>query len=80
MVALSLSAKSHEWYPIECCAGYDCAEISENRVSIAATGYLIDGKFTVPYSEARNSPDGHFHACFPTPDYLKCFWAPKPGS
>jgi hypothetical protein len=79
-VALGMSARAHSFYPWECCSGIDCAELSADRVSISAGGYVIDGKFTVPYSETRNSPDGLYHACFPAPDYLKCFWAPPPGS
>lgn len=78
--AFSHQAVSGWEYPISCCAGYDCAELAADRVSVSAGGYVIDGKFTVPYSETRNSPDGLYHACFPQPDNLKCFWAPPPGS
>lgn len=75
-----MSARAHSFYPWECCAGFDCSEISSDRVSVSAAGYVVDGKFTVPYGETRNSPDGQYHACFPKPDQLKCFWAPPPGS
>ena len=80
MVALRLSANAHSFYPWECCSGIDCAEISADRVSVSAGGYMVDGKFTVPYSETRVSPDGQYHACFPNHETLKCFWAPPPGS
>lgn len=80
-----MSALAHDtgkgWaYPWECCADHDCAEISEDRVRTGPQGYVIDGRFIVPPAEVRQSPDGRYHACFPTPDKLKCFWAPPPGS
>lgn len=87
MVFLSAAspAKAHEapsgWsYPWECCSNMDCAEIAPSRVKIGAGGYVIDGRFTVPQSEARSAPDGKYHACFPKPDNLKCFFAPPSGS
>lgn len=78
-------AKAHDagkgWsYPWECCSDRDCEQISETRVRPVQGGYLVDGKFHVPQAEVRHSPDGRFHACFPKPDVLKCFWAPPSGS
>jgi hypothetical protein len=73
-------AHAHSWYPMECCSGGDCAEIAPSRVKTSAAGYVIDGKFAVPYRDVRQSPDGRFHACFPTPEWLRCFFAPPPGS
>lgn len=73
-------AHAHSWYPIECCSGDDCAEIAASRVRVTARGYVIDGKHVVPYGEVRQSPDGRFHACFPTADWLRCFFAPPPGA
>lgn len=72
-------AKAHSFYPWACCSDLDCAPIDASRVKVVSGGYLVDGKFHVPQAEVRPSPDGEYHACFPTPDNLKCFWAPPPG-
>lgn len=82
--ALAPQAKAHEamsgWsYPISCCAGYDCGELTPDRVKPIAGGYLVDGKFKVLQADAMSSPDGHYHACFPTPHYLKCLFVPPMG-
>ncbi len=66
-------------YPVACCSNRDCAEISPDRVKPVSSGYLIDGKHLVPHQDVKRSPDGEYHACFPTPDILRCFWAPPPG-
>jgi hypothetical protein len=73
-------AGAHSFYPIECCSGYDCAPITPDRVKIVEGGYVIDGKFTVPTKEVRRSQDEHYHACFPQPENLRCFFAPPFGS
>jgi len=85
IIVFATSAGAHDtgkgWaYPRECCHDQDCAEINPERVKPVSGGYLVDGKFHVPQAEVRHSPDGRFHACFPTPEVLKCFWAPPPGS
>lgn len=85
MLCGAVTAQAHDtgkgWsYPWACCADHDCAEISESRVKPEAGGYLIDGRFHVPQAEVRFSPDGRYHACFPKPDNLKCFFAPPSGS
>lgn len=67
-------------YPTACCAGYDCAEIAESRVKEAPGGYVVDGKFHVAHSEVKHSPDGHYHACFPNPETLRCLFIPPSGS
>lgn len=72
---------SHSFYDPYCCNGTDCSPISDDRVQVVSTGYLIDGKHHVPLKEARRSQDGDYHACFyPTPDILRCFYAPPMGS
>lgn len=79
MAAAVRASKAHEWYPWECCSGIDCSEISESRVRVSPGGYMVDGEFLVPYAQAKSSPDGNYHACFPKAGGLKCFWAPKPS-
>lgn len=73
-------AGAHEWYPPWCCSGGDCGPLAASRVQLTAAGYVVDGRFTIPLSEARKSMDGRYHGCFPTKDDLKCFFAPPPGS
>lgn len=80
VVAAGGSANAHEWYPWECCSGHDCDAITPDRVKIVEGGYVIDGKFMVPTKEARRSQDEHYHACFPQPENLRCFFAPPFGS
>ena len=71
-------ALSHEWYPIDCCSGRDCSSIPSYRVDRVSGGYLIDGIHFVAERDARNSPDGQFHACFPVnaKSWLRCFFRP----
>lgn len=78
--ALAHTAPKGWDYPWECCHDHDCAEIADNRVTTSPAGYVIDGKFTVPQSQVRQSPDGKYHACFPNPERLQCFFAPPAGS
>lgn len=63
-------------YPWECCHDKDCAEISGSRVKPVAGGYVIDGRFNIAQKDVRVSPDGRYHACFPKPDKMQCFFAP----
>lgn len=67
-------------YPWECCHDRDCAEIAADRVHTSPAGYVVDGRFVIPQSQVRQSPDGRYHACFPNPDKLLCFFAPPAGS
>jgi hypothetical protein len=76
---LAHDAPSGWTYPIECCSGHDCDEIASDRVKAVASGYLVDGKHLIQHADVKQSPDGAFHACFPTPDILRCFWAPPRG-
>lgn len=73
-------AGAHEWYPPFCCSNGDCAPIAGKRVQATPEGFLIDGKFIVPRSQVKDSMDGQYHGCFPTPEKLLCFFAPPPGS
>lgn len=73
-------AASHEWYPTECCSGHDCTPAAPGRIGVTAQGYVVDGRFTVPFAEARRSLDGRYHVCFPAPDTLRCLFVPPAGS
>jgi len=72
---------AHSWYPEECCSGTDCSEMAQSRVKVTPEGYLLDNRQTIPFKDAQNSPDEHYHGCFPATMQGKanCFWAPKGG-
>lgn len=70
-------AHAHDWYPPLCCSGGDCAPLASSRVRPeGAGGYVVDGKFHVIRKDVQDSPDGQYHACFPTSERMACFWAP----
>ncbi|MDB6098303.1 MAG: hypothetical protein JWN58_1006 [Gammaproteobacteria bacterium] len=84
-LALIAWANAHEapsgWdYPTYCCGGHDCGPISPARVRPEGEGgYVVDGKFHVIRKDVQDSPDGQYHACFPTSERMACFWAPLAG-
>lgn len=97
--AAAHQAPSGWFYPFECCAGFDCAAVPSEAVSITAQGYRVtlrpgehpmirdrEWTDTIPYGEAKPSPDGEFHICIRPATHAKaplsriCFWAPPPGS
>lgn len=67
----ALPAAGHDaasgWaYPLSCCSGYDCREVSDAAVLEGPKGYVI--KVTgevIPMTsrKVRPSPDGEFHWC-----------------
>lgn len=66
----------HSWYPRECCsANFDCSPIDASRVVTNHQGYLIDGRYSIPYSGSRLSPDMQFHLCI-IGGRVYCFFAP----
>ena len=74
-------AKSHEWYPPECCSDKDCRELREWEVTEVPGGYQVvsdnsSAIFTIPYKDAKLSPDGRFHKCEGR-SIILCFYAPK---
>ncbi len=79
-VVLTTAASAHDWYPPRCCSGGDCAPLEDKRVkALNGGGYVVDGKFTVLSEHVQMSQDGRFHACFPTPERMECFFAPLRG-
>lgn len=80
LASLVVDVRAHSFYPADCCSGTDCAPIAEARVRPAFAGYMIDGVHYVPMAQVKPSPDGEYHACFPKPETLRCFWAPPQGS
>lgn len=74
-------ARGHSFYDPYCCSGQDCEPISDERVKLVPGGFLLDGRFFIKNDDARQAPDGNYHACFwPTPDALRCFYRPALGA
>ncbi|MGE5509901.1 MAG: hypothetical protein ACM31O_01465 [Bacteroidota bacterium] len=48
LIGLFSPAKAHDWYPIECCAGYDCAPVDK---SVMAGGPYRAGMLPLTPSE-----------------------------
>ena len=89
---------AHSFYSYFCCQGdRDCQPIPTKSVQITARGYLVTlqpnehrmlggvvgpTSYLVPFADAKESPDGGFHACI-LPHNLKeirCLYAPPMGS
>lgn len=64
---LSADARAHEWYPLECCSGQDCApaETVERRPdgSYFVTSRGLSAVIPADYALWRKSPDGQIHVC-----------------
>jgi hypothetical protein len=80
------AALAHSWYPDDCCSDADCRPIASEYVTEQPDGYhIFGGRFFVPRSQARVSPDGGYHGCpygksgdqeFPGGGQLRCFFVP----
>jgi hypothetical protein len=63
-----------------CCGERDCAELSEDDVSVTAAGYFVRSvRETVPFAEALPSPNDHYWRCY-WGGKRKCFFAPPPNT
>jgi hypothetical protein len=97
LLALALSllqspAVAHEWYPMECCHGRDCAPVeSVETLAPASTNGLATLVITTKYGTAvvppdfprRESKDNRMHACMRQGAtgriHLLCFFVPPPS-
>jgi hypothetical protein len=67
LLVASHGAQAHEWYPLECCAGQDCAPADtvvrgdDGSYQVTARGMSV----IIPpaYRFWRPSPDGQVHIC-----------------
>ena len=74
-------ARGHSFYDPYCCSGQDCEPIDDKRVKLVEGGYLLDDAHFIAEKDARQAPDGNYHACFwPNPETLRCFYRPSLGS
>src|SRR5215831_21297535 len=95
-MALSLGLQSpviaHEWYPMECCHGRDCAPVeSVETLAPASTNGLATLVVTTKFGTAvvpadfprRESKDNRMHACMRQGAtgriHLLCFFVPPPS-
>jgi hypothetical protein len=60
-------ARAHEWYPLECCAGHDCAPadtvVRRDDGSLLVTARGMSVVIPATYRYWRTSPDGQLHVC-----------------
>lgn len=62
-------AKSHDWYPYECCSNQDCFPLRDEEVNLTPGGYQITGHpHVIPYGSSiiKMTPaegDGKYHLC-----------------
>lgn len=62
-------AKAHDWFPPNCCSGFDCRVIPPDHVKASKGGFIIPGNpEVVPYSspKIRQTPpegEGNFALC-----------------
>jgi hypothetical protein len=91
-LAIQSPAIAHEWYPMECCHGRDCAPVeSVETLAPASTNGLATLVVTTKYGTAvvpadfprRDSKDNRMHACMRQGAtgriHLLCFFVPPPS-
>lgn len=67
-LALAVKVRAHEWYPVECCSGHDCAPIPAEQVRLTPQGWIWRNDhgaqlFSFDSDRLRASPDAQFHGC-----------------
>jgi hypothetical protein len=60
-------ARGHEWYPLECCAGQDCAPadavVRRDDGSYLVTARGLSVVIPATFRHWKPSPDGQVHVC-----------------
>jgi hypothetical protein len=89
MVPGSGSVLAHDWYPSECCAGYDCEPVPGKDADMPGYyNFLVKNpntgaihEYTVPQEMTRPSEDERYHACWPKyAEAPRCFFIPTRGA
>ena len=57
------TARSHSWYPHECCSSTDCEPLAEDQIKITSEGYVLPNGELVKHGTTRPSQDGPYHWC-----------------
>jgi len=66
VLMIAAPARAHDWYPIECCSGYDCAPVdqAERREGDTLIVTSKHGTGIVPAAMTRReSKDNRMHVC-----------------
>jgi formylmethanofuran dehydrogenase subunit D len=66
LLVTATPALAHDWYPIECCHGMDCAPVERVEMQDGATLVVTSkhGTGVVPQTmPRRESQDGKMHVC-----------------
>ena len=82
LIALAAPVLAHEWYPIECCSGQDCAPVT--KMETLGSLWVVTTKHGTalvgPNIARRPSKDARMHACMrPNDDgkmELLCIFVP----
>jgi hypothetical protein len=85
LVAMTVPAWAHSWYPLECCSGNDCEPIPPESFSESPEGWTfhfcsrtrpglcIHG--FMKRGREKISQDGQYHLCF-SATTIYCFFVP----
>lgn len=89
LIGAALVASAHDapsgWrYPLSCCHKRDCAPLDPKLIQATEQGwYLMESGEVIPYSKAREAPDGLFHRCVKRPEDRRsetlCLFVPPMG-
>lgn len=64
---IATPASAHDWYPIECCSGYDCAPVEQAELQHGGDQLVVTSKHgtgIVPSAMTRReSKDHRMHVC-----------------
>jgi hypothetical protein len=74
-------ARSHDWYPWDCCHDLDCAPVDQAEYLGSAAKLTTKlGTVIVPGSFPRRpSPDGRQHVCIKPDGTPRCYFVPAEG-
>lgn len=67
--AFDIEARAHDWFPPNCCSGFDCKVIPQSAVKASKGGFVLPGNpEVVPYNspKIRQTPpegEGNFALC-----------------
>jgi hypothetical protein len=77
------NGSAHEWYPVECCGGKDCAEVEhDGTLPILAVTTALGTALVPSNFPRRESRDGKMHACMRPGEgemRLICLFVPPPS-
>jgi hypothetical protein len=64
---IATTARAHDWYPMECCHGMDCAPVDRIDVGGSPGGIIVTSRVGTavipPEMTRRESQDNRMHVC-----------------